>query len=84
MGAREYVLAHLLCLLDDEGAQSLLGRGGGDDEAEPDGEHDTEGNGGGTSSLPISFVPCNKRPKLIRDDFICQTEEENLFLLVLP
>ena len=47
MGAREYVLAHLLCLLDDEGAQSLLGRGGGDDEAEPDGEHDTEGNGGG-------------------------------------
>ena len=35
-----------LLSLDNEGPDPLLGRGGGDDEAEPDGEDDAEGDGG--------------------------------------
>jgi hypothetical protein len=32
---------------DDEGPEALLGRGGGDDEAQPHREDDAEGDGGG-------------------------------------
>ena len=69
---------------DDKGPDPLLGCGGGDDEAEPDGEDDAEGNGGCCqpsrnpdscvqTSNPVRPLPVKAKDFLLVEDSITFT-----------